>query len=78
MMEIVYFTLAALVLYVGSDWILNRIETARGARFKNRSLVFFIIILVLSVSSFSIIEYLSTQQAKPGELHDSGRTIQNP
>ena len=61
MMEIVYFTLAAMVLYVGSDWILNRIEKARGGRFKNRSLVFFMIILTLSVSTFSAIQYLGQQ-----------------
>jgi len=57
-MEFVYFTTAGLVLYFGADWILNQIEKARGARFPQRSLIFFVIISVLAVSSFAMIEYL--------------------
>ena len=57
-MEIVYFTLVGIGLYFGSDWILNRIETARGARFENRSIIFFVIILVLALVSFLLISYL--------------------
>ena len=53
-----YYTVAAISLYLVSDWILNRIETRRGERFENRSLVFFAIILVLSVSLFNLIQYL--------------------
>lgn len=56
-MEMLYFTLAAIFLYLGSDWILNRIEARRGARFDNRSLIFFAIILVLSVALFNLIQY---------------------
>lgn len=56
-MEIVYFTLVGIGLYFGSDWILNRIETARGARFENRSIIFFGIILVLAIASFQLIRY---------------------
>ena len=56
-MEIVYFTLVGIALYFGSDWILNRIETARGARFENRSIIFFGIILVLALASFQLIRY---------------------
>jgi len=59
-MEILYFTVAAIFLYLGSDWILNQIEASRGERFEHRSLIFFAIILVLAVSSFAIIEYLAT------------------
>ncbi|MEE9250945.1 MAG: hypothetical protein V3U93_07435 [Alphaproteobacteria bacterium] len=32
-MEIVYFTVGAIVLYVVSDRLLGRVEVARGARF---------------------------------------------
>jgi hypothetical protein len=59
-MEFVYYTIAGIVLYLGSDWILNRIETSRGKRFEHRSIVFFVIILVLAVVSFRIIEHLTT------------------
>ena len=60
-MEFVYYTTAGLVLYFLSDWILVRMETFHGDRFKNRSVVFFVIILVLAVSSFKVIELLTTQ-----------------
>ncbi len=54
-MEIVYYTLTAIVLYFASDWLLERIEQARGKRFENRSIIFFAIILVLALVSFEII-----------------------
>lgn len=57
-MEIIYFTAVAIGLYFLSDWILGRIEAARGARFENRSIIFFIIILVLAIASFQLIGYL--------------------
>ncbi|MDH5613329.1 MAG: hypothetical protein OEY66_12835 [Gammaproteobacteria bacterium] len=60
-MEFIYFTTAGLVLYFGSSWILTRIEQARGKQLPHRDLVFFVIILVLSVSSFNIIGYLTSQ-----------------
>jgi hypothetical protein len=59
-MTYIYYTLAAILLYLGSDWILNRIEASRGQRFEYRSLIFFGIILLLATVSFKIIEYLST------------------
>jgi hypothetical protein len=57
-MEFVYYTFAGLLLYVLSDWILVRMETVHGDRFEHRSLVFFVIILLLAVSSFKLIELL--------------------
>jgi len=58
-MELVYYSLAGLILYFVSDWILRQIETWRGAAFEQRSLVFFVIILVLALSSFKVIEVLT-------------------
>lgn len=57
-MEMLYYTIAAICLYVVSDWILNRIERRRGERFENRSLVFFVIILLLAVILFNLIQQL--------------------
>ncbi|MBI5782399.1 MAG: hypothetical protein HZA69_01505 [Gammaproteobacteria bacterium] len=57
-MEIIYFTLAGIGLYFASDWMLDRIEAARGHRFENRSLIFFVIILTLALVSFQLINYL--------------------
>jgi hypothetical protein len=56
--EIVYFTLVGIGLYFAADWILERIETARGTRLEYRSIVFFVIILVLALASFRLIGYL--------------------
>ena len=58
-MSIVYFTLAAAFLYLLSDWILERVEVTAGRRFQHRSLVFFGILLTLSVTSFTLISYLT-------------------
>ncbi len=53
-MEIVWFTLVAVMLYLVSDWILDRIEMARGERLAKRNVVFFVIIGVLSLVVFQI------------------------
>lgn len=58
-MEILYFTLAAILLYIAADWILGRIETAAGRRFQYRSLIFFAILLIMALSSFTLIRQLS-------------------
>lgn len=57
-MEVIYYTLVAAGLYFISDWILDRIEVSRGERFKNRSVIFFLIILALAFVSFSLIKYV--------------------
>ena len=56
-MEVIYYTLVATGLYFISDWILDRIEVSRGERFKNRTIIFFVIILVLAFLSFGLIKY---------------------
>jgi len=55
-MEFIYYTIAALLLYGISDYILNTIEIRMGKRLPNRSLVFLVIITILSISSFSLIQ----------------------
>lgn len=60
-LEVVYYTLVAAGLYFTSDWLLDRLENSRGERFNRgvRSLVFFLIILVLAFISFNFIKYLT-------------------
>ena len=53
-MEILYYTVTAGVLYVLADWLLDRIEIAYGRRFKLRTLIFFVIILVLALLASQI------------------------
>ncbi len=59
-MEFVYYTLAGLILYALSDWILKQIEKWRGQVFEQRTLIFFVIILVLALTSFKAIEIITT------------------
>ena len=58
-MQYVYYTLLAVILYFLSDWLVGKIEMVRGEPFKQqRSTVFLIIIMVLSVTTFKAIELL--------------------
>jgi len=66
-MELIYYTIAALVLYGVSDYILNSIEVRMGKRLPNRSFIFLIIITILAMVSFAFIRTIfapleSTQQ----------------
>lgn len=60
-MQYVMYTITAIALYLFADWILNRIEISRGKRLEYRSLVFFVIILVLAVGSFELIDRIVGQ-----------------
>jgi len=53
--SIVYFTLVAALLYLLSDWVLQRAEVAVGRVFQYRSLLFFAILLTLALISFTVI-----------------------
>jgi hypothetical protein len=57
-MQALYFIAASIVLYFVSDWILNRIEIARGERLENRTLIFFAILLALGLLTFSLLPRL--------------------
>ena len=59
LMSIIYFTLAAVALYLLSDWILERVEVTAGRRLQYRSLVFFSILLTLAMTSFALISHLA-------------------
>lgn len=54
-MEALYFTVAAIILYLVADTVLNRIEVHLGHRLRHRSLIFFGIILFLSLVTFEIL-----------------------
>ncbi len=59
-MAYLYFTVVAIALYFLSDWILNKIEQRIGKRLEYRSVVFFVIIIVLAMASFNFIDTLMT------------------
>jgi hypothetical protein len=56
-MEVVYFTVVAIVLYVAADWIVDRMEVWRGHRLPYRSILFFAILATLAVGSFAVLEH---------------------
>ena len=58
-MDLVYFTAIAIGLYLGADWLLDRLERIRGARFENRQVVFFAIILPLALAAFWLMRLVS-------------------
>lgn len=64
-LEIIYYTMVAAGLYFMSEWILDRIEVSRGERFKNRSVIFFLIILTLAFISFSIMKFFLISSDTP-------------
>ena len=58
-MDLVYFTLVAVGLYFGADRLLDFVERKRGARFENRQVAFFAIILPLALIAFWLARLLS-------------------
>jgi hypothetical protein len=62
MLETISYTLAAIILYVVSDMLLQRLELNAGHRFEHRSVIFFFILSLLAVSSFSIFKYILVNQ----------------
>jgi len=59
--EIVLFILVAIALYLFSDWLLRQVETRRGAPFKSRSIIYFIIIFVLTLGTFEVLQHFLQQ-----------------
>ena len=57
-MEILIFTLNAIVVYLVSDWLVRLIERRQGAPVKQRQVLFFVIFLVLALVSFQLLNIL--------------------
>ena len=58
-MEIVYFTLVAIALYVVSDRGVDLAERLAGRRFEHRSVIFFAVLLTLALVSFNLIQHFA-------------------
>ncbi len=71
-MAYIYFTVVAVFLYFLSDWILNMIEQRVGKRLEYRSVIFFAIISVLALLSFSFIDTLMMPPGEATQHHESG------
>lgn len=55
-MEILVFTLNAIVVYLLSDWIIRQIEQRRGKVLKNRQVIFFVVFLSLALITFNVLQ----------------------
>jgi len=60
MMEILVFTLNAIVVYLLADWIIRTMERRRGEVLKNRQIIFFVVFLSLALISFNVLQTLLT------------------
>lgn len=55
MSELILFSLNAVVVYLVSDWLVRLIEKRQGRVLKQRQVVFFLIFLVLVMSTSHIL-----------------------
>jgi hypothetical protein len=62
-MQTLYFVVIGIALYFSADWLLNRIERARGERFAHREIIYFAIILTLTLATFYFINRFGTGAA---------------
>jgi TRAP-type C4-dicarboxylate transport system permease small subunit len=58
-LEILLFTIVAVALYFGADWALRTVERIHGSPLPHRNLVYFAIILVLTLVSFGFLQRLT-------------------
>lgn len=58
MMEILIFTLNAIVIYLLSDWIIRLFEKRKGEVLKQRQVIFFVVFLALALISFRVLQTL--------------------
>jgi hypothetical protein len=58
MSELILFSLNAVVVYLVSDWLVRLIERRQGKVLKQRQVVFFVIFLVLVMTSSHILRTL--------------------
>lgn len=59
----IVFTVVGIVAYIVADRILDWIEMRRGNRFEHRTLIFFVLLLVLALGAFQLVNLLMAPQA---------------
>jgi len=58
MIDILLFTLNAIIIYLLADWIIRALEKRKGQVLKNRQIVFFVVFLALALISFNLLPML--------------------
>jgi len=64
-LEAIWYTIAAIILYLVSDRILNYAELRAGRRFERRTLIFFGILLTLAIITFWLARQILAPAASP-------------
>ena len=64
-MEIILFTVVGIVLYVVTGQLLSLLEKLHGNPLPQRNIVFFVIVLSLSLASFSVLRSLLEDGQSP-------------
>ena len=59
-MEILLFTLNAIIIYLLADWVIRTLEKRKGQALKNRQIIFFVVFLALALISFNLLPMLLT------------------
>jgi len=60
MIDILLFTLNAIIIYLLADWVIRALEKRKGQVLKNRQIVFFVVFLALALISFNLLPLLLT------------------
>jgi hypothetical protein len=60
MMEIIVFTLNAILIYLLADWVIRAIEQKKGEVLKHRQVIFFVVFLSLALISFNVLRTILT------------------
>jgi hypothetical protein len=76
--EIVLFTGVGIVLYLLTNLLLSKLESLHGERLPGRNIIFFVIIMALSLTTFSVLNRLngpgqSTQNNNQEQQATDGR-----
>lgn len=58
MIDLIIFTLNAILIYLASDWLVRVLERQRGQAYKQRQIVFFVIFLCLALLSFAFLRQI--------------------
>lgn len=74
-MEIVIFTVVGIALYLISGQVLTMLEKLHGDPLPQRNIVFFVIIMALSLSAFSVLRtFFDTTGESPQHDHQEQQT----
>ncbi len=73
-MDIVLFTGVGIVLYLATGQILTMLEKMHGEVLPQRNIIFFVIIVALSLPTFAIMRNLTETQQSPQNNHQEQQT----